>query len=325
MKTELAVVPLKSGESLYVSCVLGPDPAEAEHIPPVLFHKGGVWNWHIEKALTETLDDLENRFYIGEVDGEIVGNICTFEQGGVGIFGHVFTREDQRRKGIATAIMQVLMEDFHQRGGKSLFLGTGYDSPAYHIYHSFGFRGIRPGSGTMRYDVPSQEEGVLLPGEIEPTIREANWGDWARLNLLMMRPGEPFLRNLAYGWFGPSNVEGSYLSLQEARAEDDRYRAWTMETPTRIPIGFATLTPARPWPQPLWHLDFFVHPDFTRHSSSFLKSFDLPEGKIQAYTEATEHGLAQALTDAGWQQEGLLKGHLIADDGKRDVIVWGRL
>ncbi|HAA73566.1 TPA: hypothetical protein DCE37_00380 [Candidatus Latescibacteria bacterium] len=40
----------------------------------------------------------------------------------VGLFGHVFTKPEERRKGAANA----LMEDFRQRGGKALYLGTGY-------------------------------------------------------------------------------------------------------------------------------------------------------------------------------------------------------
>jgi hypothetical protein len=112
-----------------------------------------VWNWHIAKALREPLEDLETRFYLGEIGGRIVGNICTFESGGIGILGHVYTDPAHRHKGVAGGIMGLQMEDFRRRSGKALTLGTGYGSNAYRIYESYGFRSILPESGIMRYSV----------------------------------------------------------------------------------------------------------------------------------------------------------------------------
>ena len=89
----------------------------------------------------------KTRFYLGVIEGEAVGNIMTVEHGGIGILGHVYTLPEQRRKGIASRIMAAQMKDFQERGGRTLTLGTGFDSPAYWIYQGYGFRSIVEGSG----------------------------------------------------------------------------------------------------------------------------------------------------------------------------------
>ena len=55
-------------------------------------------------------------------------------------------------------LMACLMEHFRQRGGQALFLGTGYDTPPYHIYRVNGFAGVEPESGYMDYYSTSQDE-----------------------------------------------------------------------------------------------------------------------------------------------------------------------
>ena len=59
------------------------------------------------------------------------------------------------------------------------FLGTGYDSAPYHIYHGEGFRGIEAGSGTMEYYPESGaafREHWFAPGPVE--VRAASWENW---------------------------------------------------------------------------------------------------------------------------------------------------
>src|SRR5690242_15346887 len=134
MHVEIAMEPLKTGEILRIECLTAPDEERAGQIKSFLAHKPSSYRWHIDAAFAGECDDLETRFYIGLLDGQLVGIIMTVEARGVGILGHVRTREDQRRKGICQAIMSHKMQDFRQRGGHVLLLGTGYQSPAYHIY-----------------------------------------------------------------------------------------------------------------------------------------------------------------------------------------------
>ncbi|MCW3096071.1 MAG: hypothetical protein JWL77_1689, partial [Chthonomonadaceae bacterium] len=91
MNTTLAVETLRSGEHLTIECVEAPEPTREAQIHPFLGHKPANYRAHIEAALTGQCDALETRFYIGLLNGEMVGNIMTVETGGIGIFGHVHT------------------------------------------------------------------------------------------------------------------------------------------------------------------------------------------------------------------------------------------
>ena len=66
------------------------------------------------------------------------------------------------------------MEDFRNREGSALFLGTGYDTVPYYIYEEFGFESVEPGSGFMIYYA---ESGRTLSGSISRPVRRPyeNW------------------------------------------------------------------------------------------------------------------------------------------------------
>jgi hypothetical protein len=85
-------------------------------------HKGEPWLSHVNRALSGDIKDLETRFYVGKLNGQIVANIMTVEYNRTGILGHVFTMPEQRRKGICSLIMEQQMADFKCRGGGVLIL-----------------------------------------------------------------------------------------------------------------------------------------------------------------------------------------------------------
>src|SRR5438045_209599 len=134
-------VTLKNGESAELG-VLSIAPGVAlpdqqaelrKKVRGLLGHKGPVWMWQIEQCLTPACG-VESFFYLLSRQGEFFANICTFEQKGVGILGHVYTRPEERRKGAAEVLMDATMSDFRARNGRALYLGTGYASSAYKVY-----------------------------------------------------------------------------------------------------------------------------------------------------------------------------------------------
>src|SRR5260221_5483905 len=91
---------LPSGEELEIGLVTAHDAEFGEAVCGLLAHKGPEWQLHIHRALRGATDALETRFYLGLVRGQPVTNVMTVESEGVGILGHVFTRLEDRRKGI---------------------------------------------------------------------------------------------------------------------------------------------------------------------------------------------------------------------------------
>ena len=153
----------------------------------------------------------------------------TVEHGGIGILGHVFTRPEQRRKGIASHIMTAQMDDFRERNGRALTLGTGFDSPPFWIYHSYGFRSIAEGSGAMWYwKQPEQAKNLwhaALTGTAPP-----RWEHWPLVNLLCAQPEGDRLRHAARRVWGQRSFEGDFMKYKrELDAEDSSIAARLLE------------------------------------------------------------------------------------------------
>ena len=124
MYEKLGEITLKTNECMEVGVISVPDETHAEEIKKFLGHKPGNFKWHIDRCVTESLDALETRFYVGKIEGNIITNIMTVEHDGIGILGHVFTLPDQRRKGACKGVMAYQMDEFRQRNGRALYLGN---------------------------------------------------------------------------------------------------------------------------------------------------------------------------------------------------------
>lgn len=321
MYKKLSIQPLKTGESMEIGLVSAPDEAYADRIAAFLEHKGDPWNGHIAKALKEALDELETRFYVGKLGETIIANIMTVEYNRTGILGHVYTHPEHRRKGACKLLMAEQMKDFRTRGGL-LLLGTGYDSPPYWIYHSFGFRSLMEGSGMMRYATEDDFEAqYFAPGKAE--VVEVRWRDWPRLNALFSIQEGDFLRSVGWGLHGISSFEGGFLHLKKALEKDASYRAKLLASEHGAVVGCAALTKDSRWHGDVWLLDVFVHPNFASSTGQLLDALALPEGKIQCYADSRSAAKICTLEQAGFRQEAVFKEQIRADDGERlDVRVY---
>ena len=195
-----------------------------------------------------------------------------------------------------------------------MLLGTGYDSPAYWIYHGFGFRSLEERSGFMRYSTEEDfEEKFFAPGPVRTV--EVAWHDWPRLNLLASVPGREFVRSVYFGLFGICNLEGVFLRVKRD-VEEGRCRAKLLESHSGAIVGCATVVPDPRWKEAVYLLDFFVHPNFQGELGGLLDSLELPEGKLQAYVEVDAEDKAELLRQRGFQQEALLRSQVRDRDGK---------
>ncbi len=324
MYQQLAEVTLKSREQMEVGVICAPDEAFVGQIEPFLGHKGGYWNWHIERCMQEPLDELETRFYIGQIDGQIISNIMTVEHRGVGILGHVFTSPDHRRKGACKGLMLHQMEDFRRRGGRALYLGTGYDSHAYHIYASFGFQSVMSHSGFMRYWVEPDFEGHYFQ-QAEVHVKPVEWHDWGKITALTGIVGYDYLRSIAFGIYGPTNFEGGFLGLKRTLGDSDHYlAAHLLETDTGAIVGFLTLVREERWQPESYLMDIFVHTDFWGKASTLLDAVEWPSGKVQCYADATSLDKIEHLSEYGFMREAVLQKQICRGTTWMDVQILQR-
>ncbi len=316
-------VTLRDGERLSVAALEAPAGRYAKAIRRFLDHKGEPWLTHVERANRGEVDTLRTTYYVGLLGRRIVGNVMVVGDGRAGILGHVFTDPAHRRKGICTHLMAAATTDFRASGALAMSLGTGYDSPPYHIYAGFGFRGVEPGNGHMvfesragalaRYFAPARTRAV-----------EVRWQHWAGLSLLYMVPGADAIRSHAYGVYGPAGFEGGFLELQSCREHAD-VRAKVLVTRAGSVVGAALCQRDARWPGRVYTLDLFAHPSFDAAIARLLAAVRLPrEAKVQSYIDRPSQARAAALRAAGFRREATLEHQLVRLHETRDVLVYTR-
>ena len=324
MYNQLGEVVLKTEERMEVGVITAPDESYAEEVKQFLGHKGGSYKWHIERCVTEVLDALETRFYVGKVEGRVITNIMTVEYEGIGILGHVFTLPRQRRKGACKGVMTYQMEDFRQRAGGALYLGTGYNSHPYYIYHSFGFESVFPESGFMKYQVNGDfEERYFAPAPAQP--KPVEWHDWPKVTALSAILGWDTLRSLAWRVYGPTNLEGGFLDFKHALETEDVYDAAQLLTSSGGAIvGWATVSRDARWRPATAVLDLFFHPNFADAVPALLSAVKFPDVKVQCYVDSGAEKKAEVLETAGFTCEGRLKNQFAYSGQHYDVLVFAR-
>ncbi len=328
MEQHLTDVELKSGEAMRIVRVTAPAPDWKDRIVPFLEHKGQPWVWQMELAFDEGLPGARQHYYLGVLEtGEVVGNIMTTESMDrpVGILGHVFTPPEHRRKGICSALMAALTEDFRARAGRAMFLHTGHDSPPYHIYASWGFVGYRD-TGAMAW-LP--EDGFwgtqFAPRPV--SVRDTHWGDWAPLEALSWVDTGWHVRSLFLDKFGFSGFEGTYIQVQQALREQRLRDFKVLAADDGAVMGYALLAHLGGFPGRPLALDLFVHPNFVEHAPELARAVELPRcEKVLAFADSASVGKPEALAAAGFEQEATLSG-LLTDDGGNalDLLIFSRV
>ncbi len=315
---------LKSDEVMEVGVINAPDQPHADEIKKFLAHKPQFFDWHIERCVTESLDELETRFYVGKVDGIIITNIMTVEHDGIGILGHVYTLPDQRRKGACKGTMAFQMKDFRQKNGRALYLGTGYNGHPYRIYHSFGFESVYPETGFMKYHVNDNfEETYFAPTTAHP--KDIEWHDWPKLTALSAIVGWDILRSLLWNVYGPTNLESGFLTFKHTlEVSDVLDDAKFLATQDGVIVGWAAVNRDSKWRHNIALLDIFFHPNFVDSVPLLLSSLKFPELKVQCYIDSTAEKKAEVLENAGFSCEGRFKNHIEFRGEKYDVLVFGR-
>lgn len=331
MYTHLNTVKLKSGESVELGLVKGPDADWTNRIEDdLLGHKGPTWRWGNQIMLTQDLG-IDALFYILHRNGAPFANVMTIEYKGVGILGHVFTKPEDRRQGAASLIFDQLMPHFRNRGGQALVLGTGYDSPAYHIYKSYGFEGIAPQSGTMVYYPKGQQtfESEFLatgPTIIEPFAPK----HYPVAPILFLNECPGTIRSISPRLFGRVSTEGSFISLMRTTLErqaDNQppQAAHLVQQETEATVGYVATNHDPLWPNTCV-VDLFCLPNFWNQANALLKSIHWPTAdRYIAYCDAAWTQKEEALSAAGFQICTTLPQWVSKEYGsteKTDVNIW---
>ena len=326
MYTVLGREALKTGEQMEVGVALTPDEEWRDQIIPFLGHKGAAYSAHIRRSLEGPLDNLQTRHYLGSVEGRVITHVMIVGDRGAGILGHVYTLPEERRKGAYGKLMAHQMRNVAEEGFKVINLGTGFESPPYWIYHSYGFRSIGTGRGQMTWLAhPEAERELMSPA---PTrIRPLEWGDWGYMDLLAAQPpteDEELPRCRVMGLKDYGSLEGPYVAFTIRREDDGRIQANALVAETGATVGWAILAPDNHWWGDAWAVDLHAHPNFHQDYGRLVASLEWPDVPTVAYASEPRGLKATALEAAGFRPTGTVDQVMSTETGRRSVTIWQR-
>ena len=320
---------LTSGETVQCGMVAAPDAEWADRLEKLLGHKGGIWNWQNTQTLNHELG-IEVLYHVLHRDGQPFANIMTAELDGVGILGHVWTGPDDRRKGAARRLMAQATEHFRACNGKALYLGTDFDSSAYHIYRRSGFASVEDCSGCLawyasRPDLFDADHFADGPTTIEPI----DWPHWPVSAALGLCDSPGVVRFASMQLLGRITTEGGVLEVLR-RQQEGGPDAAPCAMVLRQAAGTA-VTGISTWDwHPLWPdtciVDVFCHQRYWRSAGELLEALSLPDAdRYVAYADPTCPDRQDVLMAADFRHTGTMPKRLAADAAKTqfvDVLVF---
>ncbi len=299
-------VALKNGEVLVCRIIDDPDDDDVPQLLGLLGHKGEPWNLHLDAWRDDTIKKLDTRFYVGRIADDLAGNIMVVDYHGIGLMGHVFTPPEHRRKGICDALMDFHLDHLRKEGSRAVYLGTGYESPPFHIYERHGYRPILGRPGSMWWSSVHEDLDDLhadFYGDLdraEPSGIE--WHHWPSMNVFTHVPFQQSVRNVSYNLYGISDSEWNFLVMKRDADALDDVQAHVLETRDGHVCGMATLAPERRWGRLADSLvfDLCVHPDAVDSAPELIEEFDWPDTHVLAYAAEMDDVTIDLLADAGF-------------------------
>ena len=279
--------------------------------------------------LSETSLD---RFIVGELDGEYVGSMTCGtprDTRDVAILGMVWVRPDQRRKGIATLLLERTIATFRAGGGMAMYLCT-VNPHAYRLYYNAGFRPLI-GDG-MRYLAPGHEDfdRTYFSFAGPTTVRPGVWGDLARVSALHNQTTPDWLiKDYPRHVYRDMRYERHYIQLWKPAGEG-RGDVLVLENQSKRVVGIASLVPVDTYyEQHVQVLEFWACPAYTHQIPNLLADLveRAREGSaeiLQAYIADVDAEKQEILQTCGFRQEARLCERLRVGDQRIDLLVYSR-
>ena len=316
-------VKLRGGESMTVRIVDAPLGHYADEV--------GCWSHLRDDLLAGRMSDtLSVRYFIAEIDGEVVGSMGCYAPSStrdVGIVEFVETDERHRRKGIASALLGRLITDFRSSSGKALLLCTT-NPIAGSLYEKHGFW-YTVGDGMMYVSPDAQGFADNYLSHVgNAKVREAVWGDLPRASLLY--------NNLEPDWLIKDYLTGSFRDTRFERhftqqmrgCEGGRGAVLVLDTPTSSVVGLAAFHRIDSYyEQHVATFTFRVCPayysqagDLLRHS--LQRARELSIAILQVHVADVDEDQKGLIRNAGFLETARLPGHLKDGDRSIDMLIY---
>ena len=321
MTTE--TVRLKTGERLTIKTL---HPPLHDYVSKV-----GCWTDIRDDLLNGKLtESLFTPYFIGEIDGEVVGSMSYYtptDTRDVGVVEFVRTEEEHRSKGIASALMDCLIRRFRTDDGIALYLcttnpiaGSLYEKHRFWYHVGDGMRYLAPNAGNF--------DQTYLAFYGTAHIRDATWADLPRASVLYNhREPQWLIKDYFTQTFRETRFESHFVKLMR-QIENQNGAFVVLENREQRIVGTAVLKRFDTFhEQHIATLSFRVCPSYFNQAAEFLtaaaeKAKALSIQGLQIYIADCDNDQKETVKKIGFAEEARLHNRLY--DGKNwlDMLVY---
>ena len=286
------------------------------------------------------VDSSLDPLFLGRIDGEIVADVgCQAGRDNpeLGSLGWVFTKPEERGKGISSCLTELAVRWFEECGGLCMQLGTG-NPIAHHVYEKYGFRDY---NGAVMRRLGRDREAAefdeyLFADSRTAGVRPARWGDISRVAALYAAPHPCLIQDHQEGLFShPDLVRHRYFSIFPSlmlRAEPPGGCISVLECGGNRLVGLAALLPEEGPPRAhVGRLDFLIRPNHFARGKELLQAVldGAAEGGIAhvlAYFASCDRDKIDLAEQVGLRPCATLPDHFQLGTERFDLTIYrGRL
>ena len=352
MLADLGQATLRHGQTMALRMFEPPQDDLAPRLLHFLEHKDNDSLRGLRQRVQgQYVEHCVDRYFIGEVDGRIVGQAWyglprvggfvpepaagsgtnpPTRSWGIGNFGHVYTEPEWRGEGVASEIVRVLVDHFQaEPTGKCLLCSASAQSGR--IYRKYGFEFIPPTAESGAMGLVKGETFVELearyfaPGR-PVRVREGHIGHRHDIDRLMdFSPAWIEARRRWHFAFIASTVPTYIAALH--KVEDGRGLLTVMQTDGGSIVGYAyVLNLGSPHEPHLRTLDFAVHPHYLAQAGTLLgetlgMAAEADAAPVHAFVAACDEAKLTALLAAGFAVAYTFAGGFVLDGETHDLLM----
>ena len=332
---------LKDDSTMQVRRIVAPDEQWAERLVQFMYLRRSDYtncNWHhncVRVLAGEYQDVSQDVFFAGLLDDDIVGTSwygTPRDTLDVATYGRIITHEDHRRKGIATVLCALPVDEFKGLGGRAMYLGTGRTNPARFIYERLGFEHynyVEDAGTIMRLifsgDPQAFEDDYYRTG-CETALRPIHAGDLARAELLFNLPLWA-VKDSSLGIIYNTPFEGAFFDIL-SHIEKPTESGFALVTPPDERMMGMAYTAAAPGAEAgqthVRYLEFLVHPNYSGRGAELLTTTEQSSSAevFIARVAAADRDKLAVIEEAGYRQVGRLERAARSQHAETDILIY---